>query len=149
MISLSLLRRFVTLLWCFRSRRVPIPLAVSIVLRTGGCNVPKGNHGPQGLFLPPPGLLPTLPIAQDAISALPGALSPCPTDAIGCWSPARHSTVLLSHGSRGLMCQPGLAPSPSWSLGRCLMPPGLPGSLSGGWDGSGCEALPCHPGGSP
>lgn len=27
-------------------------------------------------------------MAQDPISAQPGAISPCPSDAVGCWSPA-------------------------------------------------------------
>lgn len=107
---------------------------------------PRATMGLKGHSCPPMSS-PTLPIAQDPILALPGALSPCPTDAIGCWSPAPHSSVLLSHGPHRLIYQPGLGPSPS--LERYLMPPGLPCSLSGVWDRSGCEALPYHPGGSP
>lgn len=45
---------------------------------------------------PSPGDPPTLPVAQDPISA-PGAISLCPSNAVGRWSPAPTALPLFHH----------------------------------------------------
>lgn len=49
--------------------------------------------------------LPRLPAAQEPISAQPGALCPCPSDAAGCWSSA---PLILT-----LACRPRACPVPT------------------------------------
>lgn len=77
------------------------------------CCSPEGTKRPDHPF-PTPSRAPSpCPLPRISCQPLPGAISHCPSDAVGCWS----LSPLPRHG---LTSWPGLGLSPS--PGKCLMP---------------------------
>ena len=117
-----------------------------------------GHQGPCGhdwAWLSLPGL-PHLPAAQDAVSAQPSTRCPCPSDAVGSWSPA---PLILTPACRptahpvpmALPGHPGLWLTPVPAPGLILTPPagGQPSPASVRPHGGACglqlwATLGCH-----